>query len=240
MEIRATRPLVLLIQSILTEASPLTVDEIYNAVHRRKEVDQNKYTRASIQNDLNDHSKSVNWEKWGKGKWPILFERVPETRPLKWCLMKPPAEGPSISRPTPEDEANSELDRQKRQGEIAVRPGQDKFKKTIRQNYGRTCAVTDCNTPQALEAAHIRAYDGKDDNSPDNGILLRVDIHALFDAFLITLSEDGSRLDICEELADDPTYAFLRDVNVKAPRDAPPSKDNIRSHRERFLKRKHA
>jgi len=62
-------------------------------------------------------------------------------------------------------------------------------------NYQGRCAVTGCVTPEALEAAHILRFNNKDLNDPANGILLRKDIHVLLDSWLITLSEDGSRLD---------------------------------------------
>ena len=64
---------------------------------------------------------------------------------------------------------------------------------------------------------------------------MRSDIHALFDALLITLSEDGTRVEISDALTD-PTYAFLRDtVVLHSEMDCPrPSPENIRDHRSRF------
>ena len=120
------------------------------------------------------------------------------------------------------------------------RPEQQRFRKQILENYNYKCAVTKCATQAALEAAHIRVLetdeDGirKDSNSLANGILLRSDIHALFDAFLITLSEDGTRIEATPEVLADPTYNFLQASNVTRPDREPPSADNIRGHRERY------
>jgi hypothetical protein len=140
------------------------------------------------------------------------------------------------SRATPVDEAAQEIVRLKRLTEQATRPDQRAFSETIRRNYRRRCAVTECVTPAALEAAHIRIQKGVDDNSPANGILLRSDIHVLFDRLLITLSEDGMRIETSPELVDQ-SYAFLRTAVVTRPDQEPPSAANIREHRNRFLER---
>jgi predicted restriction endonuclease len=98
--------------------------------------------------------------------------------------------------------------RKKRLAEIATRAAQPEFGKKIRANYGGRCAVTGCKTRIALEAAHIRVHEGADDNSASNGILLRRDIHALFDEWLITFTADGKRLQVSPNL-DDYKYAYL-------------------------------
>ncbi|MBR0852151.1 HNH endonuclease [Bradyrhizobium diazoefficiens] len=132
-------------------------------------------------------------------------------------------------------DANNETARIARLTEVWSRPAQRAFSAHIRQIYHNRCAVTGCTTPAALQAAHIRTLDGSDANSPTNGILLRADLHLMFDAHLITLSEDGSRLEVCNSL-NDPSYDFLRVGTVSLPtqQDQRPSAENIRHHRERF------
>jgi hypothetical protein len=134
------------------------------------------------------------------------------------------------------DDANQEVERKKWLGEQAARPCQKEFSRRIREIYEGKCALTECNTPCALQAAHICRLNGRDDNSPQNGLLLRSDIHALFDAFLITLSEDGMRVEVSDALTD-PTYKFLKNAAVyqaKSKRERP-SPANIQSHRNRLL-----
>jgi len=132
-------------------------------------------------------------------------------------------------------EAGREIARQRKLAEQAARPGQQDFSTMLRQNYHGRCAVTKCSTSVALEAAHIRVQKGIDDNSPENGLLLRSDVHALFDAHLITLSEDGARVEVSDALTD-PSYAFLRDAMVLQPVvGSRPSPGNIRDHRSRFF-----
>lgn len=135
------------------------------------------------------------------------------------------------------DEAVYEVARQRKLTEQSTRPHQQVFSQAIRQNYGRTCAVTGCSTDAALQAAHIRTQKNSDDNDPANGILFRADIHALFDRLLFTLSEDGTKLEVSPELSD-PSYASLKQATVARPKDgAAPALENIREHRNRFLER---
>jgi hypothetical protein len=130
--------------------------------------------------------------------------------------------------------AELEVERLKRWGEIASRPKQREFSATIRRNYGGKCAVTDCCTPAALEAAHVRVSEGADFNFADNGILLRSDIHALLDALLITFSPDGMALEVSSQV-DDPSFAFLKTRKVNRPARGPAlSSENIQHHRQRF------
>jgi hypothetical protein len=129
-------------------------------------------------------------------------------------------------------------ERKKRLAEQATRPDQATFSDAVRQNYGNVCAVTGCTTRAALDAAHIRVEDGKDDNSSENGILLRKDVHALFDAHLVTLTEDASRVETSLKLTDHPGYSFLRSASVASPACGPrPSIENIRHHRARFTQK---
>ncbi|MBR1299332.1 HNH endonuclease [Bradyrhizobium sp. AUGA SZCCT0042] len=132
-----------------------------------------------------------------------------------------------------ETAGQNEVARLARLGNISTRPNQAAFSTNIRRAYEGKCAFTGCATAEALEAAHIKISEGQDDNDLRNGILLRADIHALFDKGLIALSLDGSRIDISAELSD-PSYDFLRTVEVSHPKDRGPSEANIRHHRLRF------
>jgi len=48
--------------------------------------------------------------------------------------------------------------------------------------YGRQCAVTRERALPALDAAHIRSYSERPEHDVTNGLLLRSDVHRLFDA----------------------------------------------------------
>jgi putative restriction endonuclease len=60
--------------------------------------------------------------------------------------------------------------------------------------WAAQCAATGCNIREALDAAHIFRYLGEHTNRPDNGILLRADVHKLFDKNLIAVEERTGQL----------------------------------------------
>lgn len=70
--------------------------------------------------------------------------------------------------------------------EISDRRGQPAFRNALISAYG-VCAISGCKDVQALEAAHVRPHSDGSDYRTSNGILLRADIHTLFDLRLISV-----------------------------------------------------
>jgi putative restriction endonuclease len=71
--------------------------------------------------------------------------------------------------------------------EIVARQGQSTFRAALMNAYNGRCVVTGCDAPETLEAAHIRPYRGLESNTVNNGLLLRSDIHTLFDLRLLAI-----------------------------------------------------
>ncbi len=71
---------------------------------------------------------------------------------------------------------------------VQPRLGQGLFRVTVTDLYERRCAVTGERTLPALDAAHIIPYAEGGTHSADNGLLLRRDIHSLFDAGYVTVT----------------------------------------------------
>ena len=73
-----------------------------------------------------------------------------------------------------------------------VRPrlGQGAFRVLVTDIYERRCAITQERTLPALEAAHIRPYGDGGEHEARNGLLLRRDIHSLFDTGYVTVTPD--------------------------------------------------
>jgi putative restriction endonuclease len=71
---------------------------------------------------------------------------------------------------------------------IRPRLGQGAFRIVVTDNYQRRCAVTGERTLPALDAAHIRPYSEHGEHEPTNGLLLRRDIHSLFDRGYVTVT----------------------------------------------------
>lgn len=73
---------------------------------------------------------------------------------------------------------------------IKGRLGQGAFRVLVTDAYQRRCAITGERTLPVLEAAHIRPYAKSGPNSVDNGLLLRSDLHKLFDIGYLTVTPD--------------------------------------------------
>ena len=73
---------------------------------------------------------------------------------------------------------------------VKPRLGQGAFRVLVTDIYDRRCAVTRERTLPALDAAHIRPYSDGGLHEARNGLLLRRDIHGLFDSGYVTVTPD--------------------------------------------------
>lgn len=71
-----------------------------------------------------------------------------------------------------------------------ARLGQGAFRILVTDAYNRRCAVTNEKTLPVLEAAHIKDYSEEGPHRTNNGLLLRADIHRLFDDGYVTIDPD--------------------------------------------------
>lgn len=100
--------------------------------------------------------------------------------------------------------------------QIKIRRGQPKFRKKLLNFYQKTCIVTGCQIPELLEAAHILPYSEKKDYSLSNGLLLRADIHTLFDLSMIAICPESLQLKLNKLLMDSPDYTQLNNIDIGA------------------------
>jgi putative restriction endonuclease len=70
------------------------------------------------------------------------------------------------------------------------RLGQGAFRVIVTDVYQRQCALTNSHVLHVLDAAHIRPYADGGSHNPSNGLLLRQDVHTLFDRGYLTVSPD--------------------------------------------------
>lgn len=75
---------------------------------------------------------------------------------------------------------------------VTIRPrlGQGAFRVEVTDAYSRCCAITGEKTLPALEAGHIRPYAKSGPHEIRNGLLLRSDLHNLFDLGYLTVTLD--------------------------------------------------
>jgi HNH endonuclease len=103
---------------------------------------------------------------------------------------------------------------------ILPRLGQGAFRVLVTDVYRRRCTVTQERTLPALEAAHIRPYGDGGEHEARNGLLLRRDIHSLFDAGYVTVTPslhfEVSRR-IKEEFENGRDYYALHGRRITAP-----------------------
>lgn len=71
-----------------------------------------------------------------------------------------------------------------------ARLGQGTFRILVLESYNRRCAITGERTIPVLESAHIKPYARSGPNKVNNGLLLRSDLHKLFDSGLMTVTKD--------------------------------------------------
>ena len=83
---------------------------------------------------------------------------------------------------------------------IALRRGQAAFRKRLLDAYSATCVISRCRVVDILEAAHIVPYSRSRDNGIGNGLLLRSDLHTLFDLGKLAIEPKGLRARILPEL----------------------------------------
>lgn len=102
---------------------------------------------------------------------------------------------------------------------IVRRQGQPAFRQALLAAYENKCAMTGCNVGQILEAAHVHPYKGAHTNAVGNGLLLRADIHTLFDLKLIVVDSASMRISVSPVLADS-EYAQIDGTFLRQPRDS--------------------
>lgn len=131
-------------------------------------------------------------------------------------------------------DAGDDTDRRRRQiTTIAARRGQASFRASLLDAYDGRCCVTGCDLVDALEAAHIAPYRGDQSNHPQNGLLLRSDIHTLFDLGLIAIDQ-GLQLVLAPSVRRSEAYRDLGGVALRKPHDdrLGPSREALQKHKK--------
>ncbi|MGQ4269981.1 HNH endonuclease [Nocardiopsis changdeensis] len=136
---------------------------------------------------------------------------------------------------SPEDTATWQHDGPTRggYGRVRRRLGQQAFKLALLEAYGGRCAITGLGLPPALEAAHIHPVADGGLHRLDNGLLLRADLHRLFDAGYIAVSPDFT-VRISPRLHGEAAaeYAALEGTEIRLPENKAdrPAVDALRHH----------
>jgi putative restriction endonuclease len=120
---------------------------------------------------------------------------------------------------------------------VAPRLGQGSFRVIVTDACERRCAITGEKVLPVLEAAHIRPFARKGPHRVQNGILLRSDLHTLFDRGYVTVTPQ-LRVEVSGRLHEDfdngRAYYALRghDLRPPRPRDARPDRSFLEWHND--------
>jgi hypothetical protein len=101
---------------------------------------------------------------------------------------------------------------------IHRRQGQQRFRQKLITAYGGKCAISGCDVEPLLDAAHIVPYRGPETNKVQNGLLLRTDLHTLFDLGLLTIDPSTFAVKMAASITQ-PDYVGLSGSRLRLPAD---------------------
>lgn len=123
---------------------------------------------------------------------------------------------PSLSSTESFIEQANDDDLAKIQAWINIRKNQTVFRRAMLKIYRNKCAVTGIRIKEVLEAAHIVEHAREGINSNENGILLRADIHRLFDRHLLSIHPETLIIHLHESLLNG-EYAKYHGERINTP-----------------------
>lgn len=166
---------------------------------------------------------------------PFRYVSHEGARPTKFVLRREREAVAVLPPPTGAEKVfdpdNREDTRARSTADVVRRPGQSEFREALLRAY-RMCAVTRCEVSAVLDAAHISPHIGEHSDHVQNGILLRADIHRLFDEKLLAVDTKTMTVRISRSLMGTP-YQELdgRELHLPADDAARPDTRVLDRHR---------
>lgn len=125
---------------------------------------------------------------------------------------------------------------------VTPRLGQGSFRAVVTDHYQRRCAATSERALPVLEAAHIRPVSEGGHHEPSNGLLLRADLHKLYDRGYLTVTPDH-RIQVSRRLKADfddgePYYPLDgQPIRLPSAREALPNARHLEWHADTVFRR---
>jgi hypothetical protein len=113
-------------------------------------------------------------------------------------------DGAETFNPMSIEDARKRIDAQ-----IVARQGGKRFRSGAITGFGGKCAISDCAVAAVLEAAHIVPFLGTQTNTYDNALLLRADLHTLFDRELLQIDHVTLTVQLEASLIGTPYETFV-------------------------------
>ena len=204
-------------------------------VDGKKQIDLSARTAADLQHQLGRAMQNLKLDPATRGGNPtkrILL--IADLNGEQWKsivlggkadVLSTEADIMSSSEPFDPKSLADSKERQLRS--LAVRRGQPTFRKKLLEAYEGRCVVSRTPIIAVLEAAHIIPFRGDATNHVNNGLLMRADVHSLFDLGLIGIDQDY-RIWIDQSLSES-DYAVYHMQLILLPSDSShyPSKEAL-------------
>ncbi|GAA3461549.1 hypothetical protein GCM10018963_35620 [Saccharothrix longispora] len=98
---------------------------------------------------------------------------------------------------------------------VRVRIGQRSFRSNLLRKYGDQCAFTGPSPMEALEAAHLYSFAVEGKHRDDGGLLLRRDVHRLFDCGHLAVNPETLTIDVSESVRRYEEYGRLHGGHLR-------------------------
>jgi hypothetical protein len=185
--------------------------------------------------EIADRASNVELRALDDQPWYIHSHHPDEGR---WLLVRSVPFGARDGEDDqPEDDDGSPgADDVRRMGTIKIRRGQAEFRASLIGAYAGRCAVTGSRIVDLLEAAHILPHAEGTNYRASNGLLLRADIHTLYDLHLLSIDERYRvQLSKALETSEYRRYHGSDLLALPGTMEQQPSADNLRVRHHRFL-----
>jgi hypothetical protein len=96
-----------------------------------------------------------------------------------------------------------------REAVVRTRIGQSAFRERLLSTFGATCIFSGATPPIALHAAHLYRYSDLGKHEIDGGLLMRADLHLLFDDGTLLVEPESKRIHVAPELRRFAAYSQL-------------------------------
>lgn len=173
-----------------------------------------KWPRFAIQNEEHANTFFKTLNLLYDNQIPAQLDNTIESPPL-----------PTRSPPPVDNQDTAPLIDETVLREILSRRGQGAFRANLLQAYRSRCAISGCTDEAVLEAAHIRPHAEEPDYRTSNGLVLRADLHTLFDLHLLSVNPQTGKISVVPELSE--TYRVFHNERISLPADLDDAPDPV-------------
>lgn len=163
---------------------------IVNRRHSQQDAIGEDFTIGCIMLQQPFFFKEDDWIPISTWKGPIVQGKMYDTAEFEGQAIWQSVQA-QLAKPAPDLDESVEIARRFGNPQMILpRLGQGAFRIIVADSYQRRCALSSSHIMHILDSAHIRPYAEGGTHSPTNGLLLRQDVHTLFDRGYITVTPE--------------------------------------------------